>query len=138
MKQASDDKQAFELRKLKHFPEPDLIIEYYWATRSCTYHMKNDEKLLDKDEGVDYVPGWSLGKMIESLPPDIIISEDDEDEDGDTYELVLAPASDIKLAEVKYQHCVEEKFIYQTEALELADAAFKMIMKLKDLGYYND
>ena len=138
MKQASDDKQAFELRKLKHFPEPDLIIEYYWATRSCTYHMKNDEKLLDKDEGVDYVPGWSLGKMIEGLPPDIMCSEDDELEDVDTYELFIIPPSDVKLAEVRYQQYIDEKLLYQTEATELADAVFKMIMKLKDLGYYDD
>jgi hypothetical protein len=139
MKQASDIKQCQSLGALKNFPEPDLIIEYFWASDSHPYHLKSDEKFLAKDEGVDYIPAWSLGKMIEGLPADLLISEDlDEDEDGDTYELFLAPPSDVKLAEVAYKHCVEDKYLYKTEATELVDAIFKMIMKLNEQGYYND
>lgn len=137
MKQASDIKQCQSLRALKKFPEPDLIIEYFWASDSHPYHLKSDEKFLIKDEGVDYLPAWSLGKMIEGLPADLLISEElDEDEDGDTYELLLSPPSNVKLAEVAYKHCVEDKYIYKTEAIELVDAVFKMIMKLKDEGFY--
>ena len=137
MKQASDIKQCESLRALKKFLEPDLVIEYFWASDSHPYHLKSDEKFLIKDEGVDYLPSWSLGKMIEGLPADLLISEElDEDEDGDTYELLLSPPSNVKLAEVAYKHCVEDKHIYKTEAIELVDAVFKMIMKLKDEGFH--
>lgn len=137
MKQASDIKQCESLRAFKKFPEPDLVIEYFWASDSHPYHLKSDVKFLIKDEGVDYLPSWSLGKMIEGLPADLLISEElDEDEDGDTYELLLSPPSNVKLAEVAYKHCVEDKYIYKTEAIELVDAVFKMIMKLKDEGFY--
>ena len=138
MKQASDINQCQSLRALKNFPEPDLIIEYFWASDSHPYHLKSDEKFLAKDEGVDYIPAWSLGKMIEGLPADLFISDNDEvDENSvDTYELVIEPPSSDKLAVVKYQLCCDEKVIYMTEAIELLDAVFKMIMKLKDEGFY--
>ena len=78
------------------------------------------------------------GKMIEGLPADLFISDNDEvDENSvDTYELVIEPPSSDKLAVVKYQLCCDEKVIYMTEAIELLDAVFKMIMKLKDEGFY--
>ena len=99
MKQASDIKQCQSLGALKNFPEPDLIIEYFWASDSHPYHLKSDEKFLAKDEGVDYIPAWSLGKMIEGLPADLFISDNDEvDENSvDTYELVIEPPSSDKL-----------------------------------------
>ena len=47
MKQASDIKQCQSLGALKNFPEPDLIIEYFWASDSHPYHLKSDEKRQD-------------------------------------------------------------------------------------------
>ncbi len=138
MKQASDIKQCQSLRALKNFPDPDLIIEYFWASDSHPYHLKSDEKFLIKDEDVDYLPAWSLGKMIEGLPADLFICDNDEvDENSvDTYELIIEPPSSGKLAMVKYQLSCDEKVLYATEAIELSDAVFKMIMKLKDEGFY--
>lgn len=55
---------------------------------------------------------------------------------GDTYELFFAAPSGIKLAEVFYKNSSKGDVIYKTEALELVDAVFKMIMKLKEEGWY--
>jgi hypothetical protein len=136
MKQGSDNKQSLELRVLKNFPDPDLLMEYFWASKNNPFHMIEDEKLLDKDKDVDYLPAWSLGKMIEGLPADLMFCEDDDDEGGDTYELFFAAPSGIKLAEVFYKNSSKGDVIYKTEALELVDAVFKMIMKLKEEGWY--
>lgn len=137
MKHASDIKQSQALRLLKKFPEPDLLIEYFWAVDSHPYHFKSDEKLLTKDEVVDHVPAWSLGKMIEGLPADLMFCEEDDADGGDTYELFFSAPSDIRMAEVFYKHCIEDKVIYKTEALELVDAVYIMIMKLKEEGWYD-
>lgn len=137
MKQASDVKQSQALMELNKFPEPDFIIEFYWAANSHPYHYKKDEKLITKDHDVDYIPAWSLGKLIEGLPADLLFCEEDDEEGGDTYELFIAASSGIKLAEVFYKNCSNGDIIYKTESLELVDAVFKMIMKLKEEGWYD-
>lgn len=89
MKQGSDNKQSLELRVLKNFPDPDLLMEYFWASKNNPFHMIEDEKLLDKDKDVDYLPAWSLGKMIEGLPADLMFCEDDDDEGGGYLRIVF-------------------------------------------------
>ena len=56
MKLASDHKQAVRLKCLYDFPDPDLVMQYFWASDTHPYHMKSDETLLHKYEDVDIVP----------------------------------------------------------------------------------
>ena len=137
MKQVSDIEQTHELGRLKNFPEPDMVIEYFWAVKNHPFHLMRDKNLLIKDEDVDYVPAWSLGKMIEGLPGSIEYCEKSCDDDIPiTYDLHICPESDGKMAQVKYVMIEGTKVLYKTESVNLADALFEMIMKLDNLGWY--
>ena len=138
MKQASDDKQSLELKQLSNFPQPDLLMEYFWAVDVHPYHMVNDKKLISREEGVDFIPAWSLGRMIEGLPGVIEHSGTDSIEEDLTFDLQLSPQCGGKLAQVRYILPDGCKILFETEAIELLDAVFDMIMKLKDIEWYED
>ena len=134
MKQASDSKQSLELRLLNDFPEPDLVMEYFWAATDHPYHMIQDEKQIRKHEDVDIIPAWSLGRMIEGLPGYICYAPDEDEFNTLQYNLLLRPQSEVSIAEVIYGD--EDDNLYMTESSELLDAVFKMIMLLKENGWY--
>ena len=142
MKLACNDRQALELKRLYDFPEPDLVMEYFWAYDTHPYHMKSDEKLLKKYEDVDIVPAWSIGRMIEGLPREICVFKDEFDVDPVVYELQIVPSgegmigSDGYFAYVSYVINDGSDVLYETEALELVDALYEMIMKLHENGWY--
>ena len=142
MKLASNHRQALELKCLYDFPEPDLVIEYFWASESHPYHMKSDEKLLKEYEDVDIVPAWSIGRLIEGLPREICVFKDEFDVDPVVYELQIVPSgegmigSDGYFAYVSYVINDGSDVLYETEALELVDALYEMIMKLHENGWY--
>lgn len=142
MKLASDHKQAVQLKCLYDFPEPDMIIQFFWASDTHPYHMKSDEKLLHKYEDVDIVPAWSLGRLIEALPCEIDVFNDDDELEAVVYELQIHPVgegmlgSDGDLATVRYAFYDGSEILYETKALELVDALYEMIMKLHENGWY--
>ena len=121
MKQASDDKQSLELKQLSNFPQPDLLMEYFWAVDVHPYHMVNDKKLISREEGVDFIPAWSLGRMIEGLPGVIEHSGTDSIEEDLTFDLQLSPQCGGKLAQVRYILPDGSKILFETEAIELLD-----------------
>ena len=112
------------------------MMEYFWAFDTHPYHMKCDEEKISEHEDVDIIPAWSLGKMIEGFPSNITYCEKPEEEDYLDYDLHLCPEGDY-LTEVKYVLFEGTKILYRTEALNLLDAVFEMIMKLKSLGWYD-
>lgn len=137
MKQYTNHKQSLELKRLKDFPKPDLVMEFFWAAENHPVHMKQDEKTIRSHEDVDIIPAWSLGKLIEALPGSISYCESDEEDYVQlTYNLHICPEGDGKMAEVKYVLFDNTKVLFETEALDLIDAIFRMIMKLNDLGWY--
>ncbi len=142
MKLACDKNQALELKRLYDFPEPDLVMEFFWAADTHPYHMKRDEKLLHKDEDVDIIPAWSLGRMIEGLPCEICVCEDEDELETVVYELQIIPVGegmlgrDHNLATVRYALYDNSEALYETVALELVDALYEMIMKLHENGWY--
>ena len=143
MKLACDHKQALELKRLYDFPEPDLVMQFFWASDTHPYHMKSDEKLLHQYEDVDIVPAWSLGRLIEGLPCEIDEFIDEDEVESVEYDLQIVPVGegmlgcDGQLAIVRYAFYDGSKILYETEAIELVDALYKMIMKLHENGWYN-
>ena len=137
MKQATNYKQATELRGLKNFPEPDMVMEYFWATPSNhPLHLKCDERYIRHNEDVDIVPAWSLGRMIEGLPGSISVVDDEDEFCAIEYELHICP--DEVYTTVTYVTCDNSKTLFETGGLNLVDAVYEMIIKLRDWGWYNE
>ena len=142
MKLACDEKQALELKRLYDFPEPDLVMQYFWASDTHPYHMKSDEKLLHKYEDVDIVPAWSLGRLIEALPCEMCVFINEDELETVQYELQILPVGegmlgrDGHMAYVRYAVYDGSEILYETKALELVDALYEMIMKLHENGWY--
>jgi hypothetical protein len=101
MKQYTNHKQSFELKRFKEFPEPGLVMEFFWAADYHPVHMKRDEKTIRSDNDEDIISAWSLGKLIEALPGSIGYCEsDDMDDIPLTFNLHICPEGDGKMAEV--------------------------------------
>ncbi|MBP5327150.1 MAG: hypothetical protein J6Y98_04480 [Bacteroidales bacterium] len=137
MKQATDYKQACELSKLRNFQEPDMVMEHFWATPNhYPLHLKCDERHIQYDEDIDIVPTWSLGKLIEGLPGSITVADEEDDLIAIEYDLHICPDKDFAI--VNYVTCDNSETLFETSGLNLVDAVYKMIMKLKDWGWYNE
>jgi len=129
-------KQSDKLRLIKKFPPADLVMEYYWVAKDHTVHMKGDRKFLKSYDGVDIIPAWSLPLMIEALPKEMFYTEDGE---SDTcYNLHILPGSPLHYSEVKYIQDEGTDVLYSTQGLELVDAVFEMIMKLNEMGWFDE
>lgn len=137
MKIASCSETLRILYRTKFFPSPDMVAEVHWATKAETFHMKDDEKFLHKEEGVDIVPAWSLAKMIEALPNTVAEYVEDDFESDVEYKLHLCPGGESSLSYVYYADYDGEK-LYEFSAQELMDAIFDMILQLNKIGYYEN
>lgn len=136
MKLVSDHRQSQELRRLKEFPESDMVMEFFWASDHHPYHLSTDEKFIQHDEDVDIIPAWSLGCMIGSLPPTISYIEEDNIDEQIQYDLQINPDSDGNVSYVRYTTSDNSLVLLETKALTLLDAVFAMIMKLKEWDWY--
>lgn len=132
---ACTHEQSQKLRCINNFPTPDMVMEYYWAGTEHKVHMAYDKKLLREYEEVDIIPCWSIERMIEGLPHEIFVVEDEEFATGINYILHIIPGG--TLSEVKYVNEDGEDVLYKTEGIELRDAIFNMIMKLDEEKWYN-
>lgn len=137
MKIASCSEALRKLYRTKFFPSPDMVAEVHWATKTETFHMKNDEKFLQKEDGVDIVPAWSLGLMISALPRVVSVCESDDPLEAVDYELHIYPAKPGEVSRVAYINSNDE--IYSdTIDFELVDAVLRMIMFMEESGEYDE
>ena len=137
MKIASSSETLRNLYHTKFFPSPDMVAEVHWATKAETFHMKDDEKFLQKEEGVDIVPAWSLGLMISALPRIVSVCESDDPLEAVDYELRLYPAKPGEVSRVAYINSSEE-ICYDTIDFELVDAVLRMIVTMEETGEYDE
>lgn len=137
MKIASCSETLRKLYNTKFFPSPDMMAELHWSTKAETFHMKYEEKFLQKEEGVDIVPAWSLGLMISALPRIVSVCESDDPLESVDYELHLYPAKPGEISRVAYVDA-EGGLYYETIADELVDAVLKMIVLMDETGEYDE
>lgn len=136
MKIASSSETLRNLYHTKFFPSPDMVAEVHWATKAETFHMKNDEKFLQKEDGVDIVPAWSVGLMISALPNSISVCESDDPLEAVEYQLHIFPATSGEISRVAYINCDDELYC-DTIADELTEALIKMIVFMAESGEYD-
>lgn len=136
MKIASCSETLRNLYHTKFFPSPDMVAEVHWATKTETFHMKNDEKFLQKEEGVDIVPAWSVGLMMSALPNSISVCESDDPLEAVEYQLHIFPAKSGEFSRVAYINCDDELYC-DTMADELTEALVKMIAFMDESGEYD-
>ena len=137
MKIASCSETLRTLCTNQYFPAPDMVAEVHWASKAETFHMKDDEKFLQKEEGVDIVPAWSLGLMISALPRVVSVCESDDPLETVDYELRIYPAKPGEVSRVAYINS-EEEICYDTIGFELVDAVLRMIVTMDESGEYNE
>lgn len=136
MKIASCSETLRKLYTTKFFPSPDMVAEVHWATKAETFHMKNDEKFLQKEDGVDIVPAWSVGLMMSALPNSISVCEPDDPLEAVEYQLHIFPAKSGDISRVAYINFDDELYC-DTMADELTEAIVKMIDFMDESGEYN-
>lgn len=136
MKIASSSETLCNLYHTKFFPSPDMVAEVHWATKAETFHMKNDEKFLQKEDGVDIVPAWSVGLMMSALPNSISVCESDDPLEAVEYQLHIFPAKSGEISRVAYINCDDELYC-DTIADELTEALIKMIVFMAESGEYD-
>lgn len=136
MKIASCSEILRKLYTTKFFPSPDMVAEVHWATKAETFHMKHDEKFLQKEDGVDIVPAWSVGLMMSALPNTISVCEDDDPLEAIEYKLHIFPAKSGEISRVAYVNA-DGGLYCDTIADELVDAVLKMIAFMDESGEYD-
>ena len=137
MKIASCSETLRKLYTNKYFPAPDMVAEVHWATKAETFHMKDDEKFLQKEEGVDIVPAWSLGLMISALPRIVSVCESNDPLESVDYKLCIYPANLGEVSRVAYVNSDNELY-YDTIEFELVDAVLRMIAIMDESGEYEE
>lgn len=137
MKIASSSETLRKLYTNKYFPAPDMVAEVHWASKAETFHMKDDEKFLQKEEGVDIVPAWSLGLMISALPRIVSICESNDPLESVDYKLCIYSANLGEVSRVAYVNSDNELY-YDTIEFELVDAVLRMIAIMDESGEYDE
>jgi len=138
MKIASCSEILRKLYTTKFFPSPDMVAEVHWATKSETFHMKNDEKFLNREEGVDIIPAWSVGLMMSALPTSISVCATPDPLEAEEYKLSITPAKEGDLSKVQYVLYDSNDVFLESEALELTEAIIKMIESLDEDGWFDE
>lgn len=131
MKPASCSETLRKLYTTKSFPSPDMVAEVHWAYKTETFHMKADEKFLQREEGVDIIPAWSLSALLNALPSSLSIREDEDCLDSVEYKLSVSPGNSGEISTVSYVDA-ENILFCETMAEELVDAVVNMIELLDD------
>lgn len=137
MKIASSSETLRKLYTNKYFPAPDMVAEVHWASKAETFHMKDDEKFLQKEEGVDIVPAWSLGLMISALPRIVSVCESNDPLESVDYKLCIYSANLGEVSRVAYVNSDNELY-YDTIEFELVDAVLRMIAIMDESGEYDE
>lgn len=137
MKIASSSETLRKLYTNKYFPAPDMVAEVHWASKAETFHMKDDEKFLQKEEGVDIVPAWSLGLMISALPRIVSVCESNDPLESVDYKLYIYSANLGEVSRVAYVNSDNELY-YDTIEFELVDAVLRMIAIMDESGEYDE
>ena len=137
MKIASSSETLRKLYTNKYFPAPEMVAEVHWASKAETFHMKDDEKFLQKEEGVDIVPAWSLGLMISALPRIVSVCESNDPLESVDYKLCIYSANLGEVSRVAYVNSDNELY-YDTIEFELVDAVLRMIAIMDESGEYDE
>ena len=137
MKIASSSETLRKLYTNKYFPAPDMVAEVHWAAKAETFHMMDDEKFLQKEEGVDIVPAWSLGLMISALPRIVSVCESNDPLESVDYKLCIYSANLGEVSRVAYVNSDNELY-YDTIEFELVDAVLRMIAIMDESGEYDE
>lgn len=138
MKIASCSEKLRKLYTTKFFPSPDMVAEVHWATKTETFHMKNDEKFLDKEEGVDIVPAWSLPLLISAIPKSIIECDEEDNDYEIEYNLQIIPGDAGAFSYIRYITIDGKQIENETKSLHLVDAIVEMISILGKEGWYDE
>ena len=131
----TDSKQSLKLMSAG-IPDStaDMYLVKHWA---C---CMGDLKIMDKHfhdyppEGVDHIEAWSLSRLIDLLPSEIYLSENDDDDEKFA---ILKWKLQVEKNRVRYFLDSSRSPLYETEGVNTIDAVVNMLVKLCEEGYQN-